>query len=229
MAQNKDLPPGQRDIGDFPRFGLSQFARRFPQKTNEVVIDIRGDVAQPIQVSKELEQLERVEQTSDFHCVTTWSACNLNWSGFRFTDFYEACVHEAANPDEQAQFVIFKGQDGYRCSMQLDDLLTPDVILADRLDGEPLSIKHGAPIRLVAPAHYGYKNAKHIQAVEFWRDDRNYRSAAYKFMEHPRGRVAYEERGRGVPGWILRQLYRPLIHRTIKQFQSALSDYLNQS
>jgi DMSO/TMAO reductase YedYZ molybdopterin-dependent catalytic subunit len=33
-----------------------------------------------------------------------------------------------------------------------------------------LTVAHGAPLRLVAPAHYGYKSAKHLSRIEFWRD-----------------------------------------------------------
>lgn len=38
----------------------------------------------------------------------------------------------------------------------------------------------------------------------------------------PRVGVAFEERGRIVPGWILRYLYRPVIPRTIRQLRRAL-------
>jgi hypothetical protein len=41
-------------------------------------------------------------------------------------------------------------------------------------------------------------------------------------MDHPRARVAMEERGRIFPGWVLRYLYRPLIGPTVKRFQRAL-------
>lgn len=122
--------------------------------------------------------------------------------------------------------MIVRCQDGYAPSLPLADLLADTVLLADSLNGEPLSIEHGAPLRLVAPAHYGYKNAKHVCGVEFWRDDRRYRPAAFRFMDHPRARVALEERGRGVPGWLLRYLYRPLVRPTIRQFRRALDQHL---
>ena len=44
-------------------------------------------------------------------------------------------------------------------------------------------------------------------------------------MDHPRARVAHEERGRGVPGWLLRHLYyRPPVGPTIRTFQAALDE-----
>jgi DMSO/TMAO reductase YedYZ molybdopterin-dependent catalytic subunit len=216
------LPPGQFEIDQFPRFGLERFARRTPTDPLRIKLAILGDVEWSITVEDELGDLPRVDQTSDLHCVTTWTRRSLTWSGVRFADFYERIVVPRARPRVDATFVILRGQDGYAPSLPLSDLLAPDVLLADRLQGRPLSIEHGAPLRLVAPAHYGYKNAKHLCAVEFWRDRRAYRSATYWFMDHPRARVAFEERGRIVPGWVLRYLYRPVIPRTIRQFRRAL-------
>ncbi len=220
------LPPGQYELDEFPRFGLSQFANRFPKETRQISLKITGDVDESITVADELRQLPRVDQTSDFHCVTTWTRCSLRWSGFRFSDFYERIVVPRARPQQDATFVILRCQDGYAPSLPLADLLADSVLFAERLNGELLQIEHGAPLRLVAPAHYGYKSAKHVYGVEFWHDDRNYRSAAFRFMDHPRARVALEERGRGVPGWALRHLYRPLVRPAIWLFRRALDRHL---
>ena len=207
----------------FPRFGLLQFANRFPKETHQIQIHVMGEVATTIRVSDELRRLPRVDQTSDFHCVTTWSHRALRWSGFRFSDFYESIVKPEARPHGGANFVLLKGQDGARTSLPLEDILSPDVLLADRLDGKPLSIEHGASLRLVAPAHYGYKSIKHLHRVEFWLDDQKYKPSGFRFMDHPRARVAMEERGIGVPGWLLRYLYRPLIGLTIRRFRRGLN------
>ncbi len=223
---DRSLPPGQYEIGGFPRFGLTKYATRFPREPHTVRLSIGGDVACPLEVSDALATLPRVEQVSDFHCVTTWSTRALRWSGFRFADFHERIVRPSARPADGADFVVLRSQDGYAVSLPLEDLLSPDVLLADMLEGEPLPIAHGAPLRLVAPAHYGYKNAKHLKAIEFWRDARNYRPKAFRFMDHPRARVALEERGRGAPGWLLRYLYRPLIRPTIARFRRALARHL---
>lgn len=220
------LPPGQYELDEFPRFGLSQFANRFPMETRQISLKITGDVEESITVADELRQLPRVDQTSDFHCVTTWTRCSLRWSGFRFSDFYKRIVVPRARPKQDATFVILRCQDGYAPSLPLADLLADSVLFAERLNGELLQIEHGAPLRLVAPAHYGYKSAKHVYGVEFWHDDRNYRSAAFGFMDHPRARVALEERGRGVPGRFLRYLYRPLVRPGIWQFRRALDQHM---
>jgi len=97
----------------------------------------------------------------------------------------------------------------------LADLLAADVLLADRLNGEPLIVEHGAPIRLVAPAHYGYKNAKHLTRLELRADEHGYRPRV-RLLDHPRARVAQEERGQFLPGWILRYAFRPFIEPIVR-------------
>lgn len=226
MADETKLPSGQYELADFPRFGLSHFANRFPKDPQHIQITIAGDVEGPTTVAEELCTLPRVEQISDFHCVTTWTKRSLRWSGFLFSEFFNRVVVPRVRPEPDATFVVLRGQDGYAVSLPLTDLLADTVYLADRLNGEALTVEHGAPIRLVAPAHYGYKSVKHLRAIEFWRNDRQYRSAAFRFMDHPRARVALEERGRGVPGWLLRYLYRPLVGPTISRFRTALERHV---
>ena len=215
------LPPGQRERATFPRFGLVPFARRFPYQADRIELKIRGHVANEIAISTHFDSLERIEQRSDFHCVTTWSCRGLSWSGVRFADFYTQLVKPLARPSEDIALVVMCGQDGYHSSLPLDDLLAEDVMLADRLNGAPLGIEHGAPLRLIAPAHYGYKCVKHIRAIEFWSAEYRYRPVGFAFMAHPRARVAHEERGLW-PARLLRWMYRPLIAPTVRRFEKAM-------
>jgi DMSO/TMAO reductase YedYZ molybdopterin-dependent catalytic subunit len=220
----RPLPPGQFLLRRMPRFGLGKFARRFPADPSRIDLQIAGDVETVMQVGADaLGSLPRVERDADFHCVTTWSVQGVRWTGVRFADFYERIVRPRTRPAADVRLVVFHGEDGYRSSLPLEDLLADDVLLADGLDGEPLGVEHGAPLRLVAPAHYGYKNVKHLRAIEFWRDARHYRFPfPYPaFMDHPRARVAFEERGRVVPGWLLR-VYRLIVPLTILNFRLAM-------
>lgn len=209
MSRDDGLPPGQLESEAFPRFGLGKFAFRFLTQVTAVEIAVGGDVDTALVVRDELATLPRVEQVSDFHCVTTWSKRGLQWSGFRFRDFYAAIVASRAAPRPGAGLVVLRSQDGYEQSLPLEDLL--------------------APIRLVAPAHYGYKNLKHVCAIEFWRSAGAYRFAGPKFMDHPRARVALEERGRGVPASVLRRIYPLLIPPIRWLFRVALERHERRS
>ncbi|NRA00440.1 MAG: molybdopterin-dependent oxidoreductase [Myxococcales bacterium] len=221
MTEARDLPPGQTEIQDFPRFGWGALAFRFPTDPRRLEITVGGDVGESLAVCDELVALQRVEQVSDLHCVTTWTKRSIRWSGFRFRDFYETLVAPRAMPHADANLVVLRGQDGYAGRLPLASLLAPDVLLADRLDDRPLSIAHGAPLRLVAPAHYGYKNIKHLRSVEFWRDARAYRFVGPSFMDHPTARVEFEERG-NLPAGLLRRIYPPLVPPIRWLFRFAL-------
>ncbi len=227
MSAPAKLPPGQYELTDFPRFGLSRYAKQFPTNPNQIALTVTGDLAQPLTLGEDLGGLPLSEQIADFHCVTTWSRQALRWGGVRFVDFYTQIVQPQAQPEARATFVVFRCQDGYAANLPLADLLDPSVLLASTLDGQLLPIEHGAPLRLVAPAHYGYKSPKHVCGIEFWRDQRHfdYGSTVLRMMDHPRARVAHEERGRWLPGWFLRRLYRPMVEPTVLRFRRAMEQY----
>jgi DMSO/TMAO reductase YedYZ molybdopterin-dependent catalytic subunit len=184
-------------------------------------MEVAGDVGTALHLPNALDGLPRVEQTSDFHCVTTWSCLGLHWGGVRFADFYARVIMPQAAPNPSATLVAFRAQDGARTAMMLEDLLASDVLLADRLNGAPLSVDHGAPVRLVAPGHYGYKWVKHLARIEFREPAAGYQVSGWRVMDHPRARVALEERGRLAPGWLLRYLYRPMIAPTVARFAES--------
>ena len=219
--EKKSLPPGQQERSDFPRFGMPHYAGYVPAKVENHAIELIGDLAGSLLTQQEFSILERVEITVDFHCVTTWSYRDVRWSGFRFRDLYEQFVVPQLADGEKMAVVTFTGLDRYRATMFLEDALADDILLVDQMNRQPLSGDHGAPMRLVAPAHYGYKSVKHLSKIGVWCTAPQDKRGIRKMMEHPRGRVAYEERGRVFPGWLLRFAYRPLINWTIQKFEQT--------
>lgn len=67
----------------------------------------------------------------------------------------------------------------------------------------------GVPFRLVAPDLYGYKSMKHLIRLDF-----TIEPLRRLGKEHPRGRVAFEERHPVYPSWLVKPLYRMLIPMT---------------
>lgn len=221
------LPPGQLEHPSFDRFGLGLFADRLPNDMTQINVDISGDVENPFIITDHLQSLPRTDVVADFHCVTTWSVRDITWSGVRFIDVYEQLVLPLARPRREHSFVVLQAADKYRVSMQLRDLLKEDVLLADSLNGQPLGADHGAPLRLVAPKHYGYKNIKHLSAIHFQANKGRYRFPfPYpNFMDHPRGRVDHEERAAILPNWLIRPLYRLLQPGARSKHAKALANY----
>ncbi|WP_184331491.1 molybdopterin-dependent oxidoreductase [Povalibacter uvarum] len=219
-STNRPLPPGQRAIDEFPRFGGAVFAMR-PIK-QEIRLSIAGAIDQGIVLTAaELATLPRVSLTSDFHCAAGWSHRDLKWTGFLFKDVWEKWVVPRLTNSAKIGLVVLRCQDGYRTALPLSDLLATEVLIADRLNDQPLSIEHGAPIRLIAPAHYGYKSAKHLAGFELRVDDRGYVPLMPRLLDHPRARVALEERGRFLPGWLLRWIFRPFIQPIIRKLKDV--------
>ena len=189
-----------------PRFGLPRFVVRNVELPAPVAVAVKGEerATEASLDADALRRLQRVEQRSDFHCVTTWTCTGLTWSGFRFRDVFEQLIAPACESAAAAKFARFRGADGFAAVLPLADALGHDVLLADRLEGRELGIEHGAPIRLVAPAHYAYKSVKHLVSIEL--SPEPLRGSAP--LEELRARVADEERGRILPPRVLRHAYR---------------------
>jgi DMSO/TMAO reductase YedYZ molybdopterin-dependent catalytic subunit len=108
-----------------------------------------------------LRALPRVEQISTFHCVTGWTVPNVHWAGVRLTD-----VFDLVRPFPEAGALQFvSAEDPYVDYLSMQQALLPDVLLAYEMDGKPLPREHGAPLRLVIPDMYGYKNVKWLAGI----------------------------------------------------------------
>jgi DMSO/TMAO reductase YedYZ molybdopterin-dependent catalytic subunit len=218
-ALGTDLPPGQQLASTFPRFGV-HFSDPVPAVPPQPGIEVRGAVAQPFELSAtDLQAMPRRTLVADFHCVAGWSVQGLTWEGIPFRTIWEESILPMLGPHVEITHLAFAGLDGFRSALTLEDALADAVLIADRLDGAPLTGDHGAPLRLVSPQQYGYKNTKHLCRIELhtreprggWHPSR-LRSLGLAFVSpHPRARVAHEERHRYLPAWSIRSAYRRLI------------------
>jgi DMSO/TMAO reductase YedYZ molybdopterin-dependent catalytic subunit len=215
---HSSLPPGQRLIAEFPRFGVASFAKRRLEH-KEARLEISGRLKRVVVLTAtEFARLQRVTVAADFHCAAGWSYRAVGWSGFRFLDVWHTFIKPVISADELG-YAVLRCQDGYRTALPLADLLAPEVLIADRMNDRPLTVEHGAPIRLIAPAHYGYKSAKHLVGIELRTDGQAYRPLLPRLLDHPRARVALEERGQLLPGWLLRYAFRPFIRPIIRDLK----------
>ena len=208
------LPPGQRPVEGFPRFG-TELWRPAPPVPADPVITVCGAVTEAFDVPlATLATLPRRELTADFHCVAGWSATGLRWEGVPFEGFYHAVIEPALEPGVGITHVVFRGLDRYRSVVLIEDAMADGVLLADRLDGAPLDSDHGAPVRLVSPAQYGYMSTKHLCRIEVHagepKRERWTLVESWLLRSHPRARVAEEERHGLVPGWLVRPFYAAL-------------------
>ncbi|MGH2967885.1 MAG: molybdopterin-dependent oxidoreductase, partial [Solirubrobacteraceae bacterium] len=208
-APAPEAPKGQRALADLPRFGLPRRLLRRVSVPADPSLRVAGEVAVSCEVAvADLACVPRREQVSDFHCVFTWSRLGLRWSGWALRDVYELLIVPRARPHGGVRYLKFIGADGFYASLALDYALVDGVMLADTLEGKPLSLANGAPWRVVAPAHYGYKSVKHLRAIELCsRYPSPFRPGGGGPVAHRDAVVEREQRGQILPGSAYRLLY----------------------
>jgi DMSO/TMAO reductase YedYZ molybdopterin-dependent catalytic subunit len=110
------------------------------------------------------------EQITRLVCVEGWSAVAW-WGGIRFADFLAAfppapgarwaAMRSAVNLDERGR------PDPYYVSIDLATARHPQTLLATHLSGRPLTVEHGAPMRLLVPMKLGLKNIKAVTDIAY--------------------------------------------------------------
>jgi DMSO/TMAO reductase YedYZ molybdopterin-dependent catalytic subunit len=134
-------------------------------------LHVAGLVANPLELSlADLQSLPQRTQITRHDCVEGWSAIG-KWQGVPL-----AFVLARADLLPAARFVVFHCADSlertldgtgqYYESVDLIDAFHPQTILAHSLNGAPLSIGHGAPLRLRVERQLGYKQAKYLMRIE---------------------------------------------------------------
>lgn len=143
---------------------------------------LNGAVETPVTLNwQEFMDLPQTNDTSDFHCVTTWSKLNMSWVGVRLIDLAALVM-----PLETASHVLCYGSDDYTTNLSLEEALKTDVLLVHTVDGKPLPREHGGPVRMITPQLYAWKGSKWINRIEFldhnvlgfW-EERGYSNTAY--------------------------------------------------
>ncbi len=161
------IPPGQSrtlkwpvlDASGPPRISLETWRLR-----------LFGLVRNPVEWNwLEFQQLPRVRVYADFHCVTRWSRLGNVWAGVSTGDLVKAAGGLAPG----AGYVLAHAYDsGWTTNLPIEDFLAADALVALTHDGEPLTLEHGGPARLIVPQLYAWKSAKWLSGIEVLAADR---------------------------------------------------------
>ena len=148
-------------------------------KTRPWTVAIEGEIKKP--VTFDLDALIKAfpleERTYRFRCVEAWSMV-IPWVGFPLAELIKK-----VEPTSRAKYLAFtthyapdqmpgqKQGNGiqypYVEGLRMDEAMNPLALLAVGLYGEVLPKQNGAPIRLVVPWKYGFKNIKSIVKIRF--------------------------------------------------------------
>jgi DMSO/TMAO reductase YedYZ molybdopterin-dependent catalytic subunit len=171
MAQEfgeADLSPHFRSNGtDDP--DNPQYQALAENQFSDWALHIDGMVARPAQFSlAQLRAMPSRTQITRHDCVEGWSAIG-KWTGVPL-----AAILQAVRPAAGARYVVFhcadpmdgNGGTPYYESIDMDDAVHPQTILAYELNGEALPVANGAPLRLRVERQLGYKQAKYLMRIE---------------------------------------------------------------
>ncbi len=173
---------GNTDPGD-PAYRQHR-AAGFAQWTLAVGGQVKRPLALPLSALMAMKQREQITRHD---CVEGWSAIG-KWQGPELGQ-----VLAMAGLLPTARYVVFHCADStgtapYYESIDLVDAFHPQTILAWRMNGAPLPVGHGAPLRLRVERQLGYKQAKYVMGIElratlaglyggkggYWEDHRDY-------------------------------------------------------
>jgi DMSO/TMAO reductase YedYZ molybdopterin-dependent catalytic subunit len=167
-------PPGPPAGADFHIGGLASYVTpnddfyRIDTSLQAPIVDpetwtlrITGMVENPIQINyADLTAKPLVEHMTTLTCVSNEIGGDLLgnalWLGYPIRELLAE-----AKPLAGADMVLSKSHDGWTASTPLSALTDPkrEAILAIGMNGEPLPIEHGFPVRMVVPGLYGYVSA----------------------------------------------------------------------
>ena len=165
-----DIRQGQRPNGSTDP-GSADYRRMAVTGFHDYRLTVAGLVDRPQRLSlRDLAALPSRTQITRHDCVEGWS-CIAEWTGVAL-----ALVLDQARVKPAARYVIFhcldpieRGLSGivtYYESIDLIDARHPQTILAYGMNGRPLPVANGAPLRVRVERQLGYKMAKYIHRIE---------------------------------------------------------------
>jgi DMSO/TMAO reductase YedYZ molybdopterin-dependent catalytic subunit len=123
-----------------------------------------------LDIRKLMSRFSVHDQITRFVCVEGWSAIAW-WAGLRFDDLLRAYP-----PKSQAKWARVESSvnldnsgnlDPYFVSVDLATARHPQTLLATHHNNQPLTVEHGAPLRLLVPVKLGLKNVKAVTRITY--------------------------------------------------------------
>lgn len=122
----------------------------------------KGDVLK-VSIS-DIKALPKTEIVYSFKCVEGWDQIQ-HWAGVKLIDFIN---HYGLQEQAKSLYVGLETPDqNYYVGLDRESAFHPQTLLAYEMNDQPITIIHGAPLRLIVPVKYGIKNLKRIGRITF--------------------------------------------------------------
>ena len=145
------------------RFRIYTITGSYPEVSDsDYRLQVSGLVDNPkIYTLSELKAMPSTSFVQEFQCVTGWTVPNVQWEGVKLSD-----ILDDAGVQRQAVALSFESYDGADTeSLTLYQARLPDVIVAYRMLGAPVTTAHVGPVRLYVGPMFGYKSLKWLSAI----------------------------------------------------------------
>src|SRR5262245_27410888 len=135
----------------------------------DYALRVGGLVENPVVLSyDQLKSMPKQEQVTQHYCIQGWSGI-AKWGGVPMRD-----IVALVRPSPQARWAIFysfasggEGGERYYDAHRVEQMRHHLTLLAYEMNGEPLNVLHGAPLRLRNELELGFKQVKWIESIEF--------------------------------------------------------------
>jgi DMSO/TMAO reductase YedYZ molybdopterin-dependent catalytic subunit len=144
----------------------SEYAQQLKENFSNWRLAVDGLVARPLSIPLGvLRSIPHRVQITRHDCVEGWSAIG-KWHGLELSR-----ILDAAALSTRAKYIVFHcadrfGDKPYNESIDLVDAFHPQTIIAWGMNGQLLTVPHGAPLRLRVERQLGYKSAKYVQRIQ---------------------------------------------------------------
>ena len=133
-----------------------------PEDWRLQVVKSNGDTL--LVTMEEIKALPKTEVVFNFKCIEGWNQVSW-WGGVRFSDFAK---HFGLDKETSLKYVGMKTPDeDYYVGIDMPSAVQPQTILCYEMNGTPLPMNQGFPLRLIIPVKYGVKHIKRIGTIFF--------------------------------------------------------------
>lgn len=112
----------------------------------------------------DIQKLPKTELTFNFKCIEGWSQIS-NWGGVKFSDFIKA-YHLEKQANESYIGLVTPDKE-YYVGIDMESAMQAQTLLCYEMNGAPLPVNQGFPLRLMIPVKYGIKSLKRIGDLFF--------------------------------------------------------------